>query len=98
MTEESRPTPDWYIPRLWEERYAKMIESESPLLRSFFPKPLRRSWRERLFSLPWRPWNKWRREEPKRTDKYEVHGDRVKIRKHDDDMIDSVKYAFGHED
>ena len=97
IPEETRPTPDAYIPELWNKEFDRQFLDEfyrGSAFSRLIPKPIRRTWRERLFSLPWRPWVVWRWEEPKRDNKYEVYGDRVRIRRHDDDMIDSIKTAF----
>ena len=78
-----------YTSEMWAERFARMLLDPSPLAR-LLPKPVRRTWYERLLSLPWRPWKKWKYVEPK----YPVfRGGRVKISRHEDDMIDSIKVA-----
>lgn len=90
-TSTDPPDPNVYVPSFWAERFTKMVLGES-LFQRFLPKPIRRTWRERLFTLPWRPWRAWKLPEYKPP----AHRpqDRVKIRRPDDDFVDSVKYRL----
>jgi len=54
-----------FIPEIWAPELIRQFRSVVSWDRFYTTR--RKTWRERLFSWPWRPWHRWTREERKPT-------------------------------